>query len=98
IRIAAPVGQARTQAAPPLISLHISHFTAFLMASPSDFFAALFFACPGAGPAPNISHDSRPEVLSLVSAIWITPYGQFCWQLPQPMQLSAINTSPSGAR
>jgi len=29
IRMAAPVGHARTQAAPPLMSLHISHFTAF---------------------------------------------------------------------
>jgi len=32
-RIAAPVGQARTQDAPPVISLHISHLTAVLRAS-----------------------------------------------------------------
>jgi hypothetical protein len=31
-------------------------------------------------------------------AMWITPYGQLRSQLPQPMQLSAMNTSPLGAR
>jgi hypothetical protein len=30
--------------------------------------------------------------------MWITPYGQLRSQLPQPMQLSAMNTSPFGAR
>ena len=28
----------------------------------------------------------------------ITPYGQLRWQLPQPMQVSSIDTSPSGPR
>ncbi|MFO0003931.1 MAG: hypothetical protein ACK559_22650, partial [bacterium] len=42
-RIAAPVGQARTQAAPPSMPWHMSHFTAFLrlVSPPWCFFAAL---------------------------------------------------------
>src|SRR5690349_21424185 len=57
MRMAAPVGQERTQAAPPEMPLHMSHFTAFL---PTD---SAFFAygdSPGPGPAPNASHDNSP--------------------------------------
>ncbi len=32
--------------------------------------------------------------LTGISAIWITPYGQFSSQLPQPMQVSSMETSP----
>src|SRR6187401_30675 len=81
IRMAAPVGQAATQAGPVFRSLHMSHFTAVFAASAVDFFSSRF-RNPGRGST---------------SAIWITPYGQFSSQLAQPMQVSLLMyTSPFG--
>src|SRR3954464_15008389 len=74
IRMAAPVGQAATHAGPVLRSLHMSHFTAVFAASFEDFFSSLLRK-PGRGS---------------ISAIWMTPYGQFSSQFPQPMQVSLL--------
>src|SRR5690349_14310929 len=97
MRMAAPVGHERTQAGPPETFLHMSHLTAFLPVA--SFFAFLSYgASPGPGPRPNKSHWIRPGFFGGFAAMWITPYGQLRSQLPQPMQLSAMNTSPFGAR
>ena len=61
IRIAAPVGQARTQAGPELNSLHISHFTAFL----GMFLSFACFSVPGSVPMPNSIHNDRLGLLRL---------------------------------
>src|SRR5882672_8694003 len=70
-RIAAPVGHARTQAAPPSMSLHMSHFTAFFA---SDL-SCDFVSTPGSSPNPVNSHfnsDGRSRFGSS-GPIWITP-------------------------
>src|SRR5258708_37111987 len=97
MRIAAPVGHERTQAGPPSMPLHISHLTAFLPVATFLSFLSIG-ASPGPGPAPNSSHDSRPGFFGGFTALWNTPSGQLGSQLPQPMQLSALSTSPFGAR
>src|SRR5690349_3401160 len=97
MRMAAPVGHERTHAGPPEIPLHMSHLTAFLPVA--TFFAFLSYgASPGPVPRPNSSHWISPGFFGGLAAMWITPYGQLRSQLPQPMQLSAMNTSPFGAR
>src|SRR5579864_7414357 len=97
MRIAAPVGHERTHAGPPSTPLHMSHLTAFFT-SPAAWSCASYGASPGPLPRPNSSHCSRPGFLGGLYDMWITPYGQLRSQLPQPMQLSAMNTSPLGAR
>ncbi len=56
-RSAAPVGQARTQAAPPVRSLHMSHLTAFFGMSACRW---RFGSRPGSAPSPNSSHAAAP--------------------------------------
>ena len=82
--MAAPVGQARTQAGPELNSLHMSHLTAFL----GMFLSFACFSMPGSVPIPNNNQSDKLGLLrfGFTGAIWITPYGQLCSQLPQPMQ------------
>src|SRR5258708_20277544 len=94
--MAAPVGHARTHAAPPAWPLHMSHFTAFLDSDLSCDLAST----PGSSPIPSNSHCTRLGALRSGSMrpIWMTPYGQLRSQLPQPMQLSSMKTSPLGAR
>ena len=96
-RIAAPVGHARTQAGPPAISLHMSHLTACLRrcASPSR---GRFVLARAAAHAEQQPAATGPASLAGIAAIWMTPYGQLRSQLPQPMQLSSMKTSPFGAR
>ena len=57
--IAAPVGQARTQAAPPLISLHISHLTAVFFCSSDLFSKFQILFSPGPGPKPNNNQENK---------------------------------------
>src|SRR3954470_11368453 len=70
-RMAAPVGQARTQAAPPRRSLHLSHFTAFFGTS----FDLDLASMPGSGPTPSASHERRlgRRRFGSTGASWITP-------------------------
>ena len=82
-RTAAPVGHALTQAAPPLRSLHMSHFTAFfcvaLGVSPLldldfDFLFELDVAAePGLLPRPNKSDPSKLVLCTTGSANLTTP-------------------------
>jgi N-acetyl-gamma-glutamyl-phosphate reductase len=59
-RIAAPVGQARTQAGPPLIPEHMSHLIArFGVSGLSRFSFHFLLGSPGPGPAPKNSQASR---------------------------------------
>ena len=52
--------QARTQAAPPRTSLHMSHFTAFLGTS----FDLGLGSMPGSGPMPKADRDSSFRLLA----------------------------------
>ena len=77
--MAAPVGQARTQAGPPSIPLHMSHLMAFF-----GCFSILLLAAsrhfdpgsPGPGPRPKRSHWTNDGFGGGTGSIRITPYGQ----------------------
>ena len=88
MRIAAPVGQrARTRArrrhADAGIALHC--FLAFLLRRRARLVAR---RSPGPLP-PSISHDSK-RFFGASYTMRMTPYGQFAWQLPQPMHESLM--------
>ena len=55
---------------------------------------------PARAVRPVSSHDSRlgGQRFGSTGAIWITPYGQLRSQLPQPMQVSSMKTSPCALR
>src|SRR3954447_20886619 len=83
-RIAAPVGQLRTQAGPPWISRQRSHLTATVRPASSR------------GSAPRSSKPRSPFIQSksvrsvLGWTMKMLSYGQLRSQLPQPMQLLLI--------
>jgi hypothetical protein len=84
-RIAAPVGQARTQARPPSIPGFCHLITCDLGALD---YCGRFRTCWLAsylGTRPNIIRDIIGFFRRLAS-IEITPYGQLRWQLPQPIR------------
>ena len=74
-RIAAPVGQARTQAGPPSIPEHMSHLIAFLgVSEPARLPVGPFLVrLAGPGPLPNNSHASRPGFFGGGLSMRITP-------------------------
>lgn len=74
--MAAPVGQALTQAGPPSMPEHISHFIAFL--GRSIFGSAFLYdhfllGSPGPGPKPSIIQLSNPGFLGGSASIRMTP-------------------------
>ena len=75
VTVAAPVGQARTQAGPPASPLHMSHLTAIFLgfSSPSCFLVHLGEGSPGPGPRPSSSQLKRPGLGGGVASMRITP-------------------------
>ena len=87
MRIAAPVGHAHARRAAvdadAGIALHC--FLAFLLRGRARLVARLARPLP-----PSSSHDSRPRFFGASYTMRMTPYGQFAWQLPQPMHESLM--------
>src|SRR6185312_2436184 len=71
-RIAAPVGHARTQAAPPGMPMHMSHLTACLEPTRASI-PAVDLSSPGPLPAPKNSQLHRLGFLGGIAANWMTP-------------------------
>src|SRR3954467_7860519 len=73
-RMAAPVGQARTQAGPPSMPEHMSHLTARFGVSGETRLSIHFFdGSPGPGPRPASSQASKGGFFGGTFSIRITP-------------------------
>ena len=102
-RIAAPVGQARTQAGPPSMPLHMSHLTASLCVAVARIALGRLVVAAAVLARTRAAAEQQPTAAGLASARRRLRHldhavGAGAAQLPQPMQVSSIQTSPVSAR
>src|SRR5262249_45375887 len=102
MRNAAPVGQARTQAGSPPISLTLVQASHLTGCSEPPIFGCVSVASftPGRVSEPNSSQRQKLDLcVEGGSTIWIAPYGQASAHAPQWMQpASSMTILPDGAR